>query len=62
MQTWEVLRHIFPEVLAEYFEVVKCTENALGIDFWMDERKFMEKEEYRKGTVRFCGVMPPSWP
>ena len=55
MQTWEVLRHIFPEVLADYFEVVKCTEDALGIDFWMDERKFMEKEDYRKGTVRFWG-------
>ena len=25
------------------------------MDFWMEEREFMEKEDYKKGTVRFWG-------
>ena len=56
LQPWQVMRLIFPEVLADYFEIVKCEEESSRLDFWMDERDFMEKDDYKKGTVRFWGA------
>ena len=55
LQPWQIMRLIFPEVLSDYFEIVNCEESDARLDFWMDERGFMEKEDYKKGTVRFWG-------
>ena len=53
--TWQLLRVIFPEVLADYFDIVDFQESASTLDFWMDERSFMEKADYKKGTVHPYG-------
>ena len=46
MKSWEVMRVIFPDVLADYFEIVDVTESDTSIDIFMDEREFMEREDY----------------
>ena len=55
MKSWEVMRVIFPDVLADYFEIVDVTESDTIIDIFMDEREFMEREDYKLGTVRSYG-------
>ena len=55
LKSWEVMRVIFPEVLADYFEIVDVTESDTCIDIFMDEREFMEREDYKLGTVRSYG-------
>ena len=55
LKSWEVMRVIFPEVLADYFEIVDVTESDTSIDIFMDEREFMEREDYKMGTVRSYG-------
>lgn len=55
LQTWQIMRLIFPEVLSDYFEIVSCEEMDGRLDFWMDERELMEREDYKKGTVHFWG-------
>lgn len=49
------MRVIFPEVLADYFEVVDVQESDTSIDIFMDEIEFMERADYKKGTVRSYG-------
>ena len=52
MKTWQLLRFIFPTVLTEYYDIVNFEEQPTQLHFWMDEREFMEKKDYKKGTVR----------
>ena len=42
-------------MLSDYFEIVNCEEMDGRLDFWMDERELMEREDYKKGTVHFWG-------
>ena len=51
------MRLIFPEVLSDYFEIVSCEEMDGRLDFWMDERELMEREDYKKGTVHFWALL-----
>ncbi|PXX16643.1 hypothetical protein EJ73_02729, partial [Hoylesella shahii DSM 15611 = JCM 12083] len=55
MKTQQLLRCIFPEILADYFEVIDIQEGISQIDFWLDERNFMEKEDRKVGTVSSYG-------
>lgn len=55
MKTQQLLRCIFPEILADYFEVIDIQESISQIDFWLDERNFMEKEDRKLGTVSSYG-------
>ena len=43
MKSLQLLRCIFPDVLADYFDVVDIQESVTQFDFWLDERNFMEK-------------------
>ena len=51
MKNHQLLRCIFPDVLADYFDVVDIQESVSQIDFWLDERNFMEKSDHKLGTV-----------
>ncbi len=56
MKTFQLLlRCIFPEVLADYFDVIDIQESETSFDFWLDERDFMEKADYKSGTVSCYG-------
>ena len=55
MMTEQLLRCIFPEILADYFDVIDIQENISQIDFWLDERNFMEEADRKAGTVSSYG-------
>lgn len=51
----KIMQEVFPAVLVEYFTVVDMRSQADKIEFWLDEKEFMEREDYKKGTVRSYG-------
>ena len=55
MKTEQLLRCIFPEILADYFDVIDIQESISQIDFWLDERNFMEEADRKAGTVSSYG-------
>ena len=55
MKNHQLLRCIFPDVLADYFDVVDIQESVTQFDFWLDERNFMEKSDHKLGTVSSYG-------
>lgn len=55
LKSWEIMRAIFPDVLADYFEIVDIQESDMSIDIFMDEIEFLERADYKKGTVRSYG-------
>ena len=55
MKQWQVLKTIFPEVITENFEFVNYEESSDRLDYWLDERGYMSREDYKKGTVREYG-------
>lgn len=55
MKQWQVLRTIFPDIITENFEFVNYEESAERLDYWLDERGYMSREDYKKGTVREYG-------
>ena len=55
MKNHQLLRCIFPDVLADYFDVVDIQESVSQFDFWLDERNFMEKSDHKLGTVSSYG-------
>lgn len=58
MQSLKLLRLVFPEVLMEYFDVVGYQEHSDRLDFWLDEKEFLELDDYKKGTIRPYGFTP----
>ena len=55
MKQWQVLRTIFPEIITENFEFVDYKESSDRLDYWLDERGYLSREDYKKGTVREYG-------
>lgn len=55
MKQCQVLKTIFPEVITENFEFVNYEESSDHIDYWLDERGYMSREDYKKGAVREHG-------
>ncbi len=51
MKAYQILRCIFPEVLSDYFDIVDYKESSSRLDFWLDERNYQTKEDYKRGTV-----------
>lgn len=44
-------RVIFPEVLMEYFEISGWHDDSVKIEVWLDEKHYMERSDYKSGTV-----------
>lgn len=55
MKQWQVLRTIFPEIITDNFDFVDFKEDVAQLDYWLDERGYMSREDYKKGTVREYG-------
>lgn len=55
MKQWQILKSVFPEEITDNFEFVDYKENSNNIEYWLDEREFMSREDYKKGTVRSYG-------
>lgn len=55
MKQWQVLRTVFPEVITDNFEFTDYIEQADRLEYWLDEREYMSREDYKKGTVRPYG-------
>ena len=55
MKQWQVLRTVFPEVITDNFEFTDYVEQADCLEYWLDEREYMSREDYKKGTVRPYG-------
>lgn len=54
-ETMAGIKTIFPEVITENFEFVNYEESSDRLDYWLDERGYMSREDYKKGTVREYG-------
>lgn len=54
MKQWQVLKTIFPEVLTENFEFVNYEESADRLDYWLDERGYMSREDYKRVFHNDC--------
>ena len=55
MKQWQVLRTVFPEVITDNFEFTDYQEKSDSLEYWLDEREYMSREDYKKGTVRPYG-------
>ena len=55
MKQWQIIKTIFPEEITENFEFIKYKEQADRMDYWLDERGYMSREDYKKGPVREYG-------
>lgn len=55
MKQWQVLQTVFPKVITENFEFTNCEETPDSINYWIEEREYMSREDYKKGTVRPYG-------
>ena len=44
-------RVIFPEVLMEYFDIFGWHDDSVKIEVWLDEKNYMERSDYKSGTV-----------
>ena len=55
MKQWQILKTIFPEVITDNFEFTDYQESDDRLDYWLEERGYMSREDYKKGTVREYG-------
>ena len=55
MKQWQVLQTVFPKVITENFEFTNYEETPDSINYWLEEREYMSREDYKKGTVRPYG-------
>lgn len=55
MKSWQILNSVFPAVITENFEFTDFKESPDKLEYWLDERNFMSREDYRKGTVSSYG-------
>ncbi len=55
MKQWQVLHTVFPEIITEYFDFTDYRETPDTLEYWLDERDYMTREDYKKGTVRSYG-------
>ena len=46
MKQWQVLRTVFPEVITDNFEFTDYVEEADRLEYWLDEREYMSREDY----------------
>lgn len=55
MKSCQILKSVFPAVITEYFEFTDYKESEDKLEYWLDERNYLERAEYRKGTVSSYG-------
>ena len=55
MKQWQVLKTVFPPIITDNFEFMDFQESAMQLDYWLDERSYCSREDYKKGTVREYG-------
>lgn len=55
MKQWQVLKTVFPAEITDNFEFVDFQDNGSSLEYWLDEREYMSREDYSKGTVRPYG-------
>lgn len=55
MKQLEILQTIFPEIITDNFEFIDFQESESRLDYWLDERGYLSREDYKKGTVREYG-------
>ena len=55
MKQYQILRSIFPEVITDNFNFVDYRASESTLEYWLDEREYMSREDYKKGTVRPYG-------
>lgn len=60
MKQWQVLQTVFPEVITGNFDFTYFSESVDRLDYWLEEREFMSREDYKKGTVRSHGFTEES--
>lgn len=60
MKKWQVLQTIFPEVITENFDFTDYQESEKRLDYWLEEREYMSREDHKKGTVRSHGFTEES--
>ncbi len=58
MKQWQILRTVFPPLITEHFEFVDYQESDCRLDYWLDEREYLEREDYKKGCVHPYGFTP----
>lgn len=47
----KLVRVIFPKVLMEYFNISGWHDGSSKIDIWLEEKNYMERSDYKRGTV-----------
>lgn len=55
MKQWEVLKTAFPDVITTKFEFMDYKETDTSLEYLLDEREYMSREDYKKGCVRPYG-------
>ena len=53
----KLLRIIFSEVLMEYFDISGWHDDSSKIEVWLDEKNYMERFDYKNGTVISSGFI-----
>lgn len=47
----KLLHVIFPEVLMDYFDISGWHDGFDKIEIWLEEKDYMERSDYKSGTV-----------
>lgn len=55
MKQWEVLKTVFPELITDNFEFIAYKESDTILEYWLDEREYMSREDYKRGCVHPYG-------
>lgn len=55
MKQWEVLKTVFADVITDNFEFTDYKESDSTLEYWLDEREYMSREDNKKGTIRPYG-------
>lgn len=55
MKQWQILKTVFPTDITDNFDFVDYKESASTLEYWLDEREFMSREDYKKGSVHPYG-------
>ena len=54
-KTWQILRTIFPEEITSNFDFTDYQVSVDRLDYWLEERNYLSKEDYKSGVVHPYG-------
>lgn len=57
MKQWQILRTVFPEIITDNFEFTDYRESSESLEYWLEERDYMSREDYKKAQSVFM-VLP----